>query len=297
MNEGLPENFGIYPSVNAISIIDSFIYIGTNNGVLRTLRTQSANWQPFNQNLPSGTSPNRILKYRGLMLASYRDNVYRTGQSVADWIEADSIAGGQGGPGIVPAIEDMAASDSIIYLAVSGASSNTFKSIGDSMVFTSCAATNYLSSYSVFTANDQFWTGTFYGGMYKGTGRGNDLAFSNPNLPAWASVKSIERYGSGLLAGTEYYTFQTGSGGLYYLDFTVLAANDYNFKAYLDRQSVRIGWQDIIQAETQKFELQKYDNLAGEFKTIAVFTLHHCQKNTITWIMILKTLEIIFYTG
>ncbi|MBL0357747.1 MAG: T9SS type A sorting domain-containing protein [Chitinophagaceae bacterium] len=271
INQGLPANFGIYPSVNSITVIDTFLYIGTNNGVFRKLRTQATNWQPFSQNLPLGVSPNRILKYRNSILASYSNNVYRTEQGAANWIGADSIAMGQGIGTLT--IEDMAASDSIIYVAVSGAWSNTFKSIGDSMVFTSCAETNYLSSYSIFSINNQFWTGTFYGGIYKGTGRGNDLAFSNPNLPAWASVKSIDRYGTGLLAGTEYYSFQTGSGGLYYGDFTVLAANDYNFKAYEVGQSVKISWQDIFGTETQKFELQKFDNAAGQFKTIAAF--HH----------------------
>jgi len=268
ISQGLPTNFGIYPSVNSVSSIDSFLYIGTNAGIYRTLKN-NFNWQSFSQNLPTGMSPNRITKYHNQILASYVNNVYRTDINISNWLSLNSISNGQGA--FPPTINDMAVGDSAVYLAVEGAWSNAYKSIGDSMNFSACASTSHLTAYSIFALANEFWVGTFYGGIYKGNNYGNVLSPSIPNLPTWATVKSITRYGTALLVGTEYYSYQTGSGGLYYLDNIILATGDDNLKATLQDEFVTIDWESEDDLEINQFELQRSDDRQHKFKTIKIF--------------------------
>lgn len=202
INNNLPSNLGNYPSVNCISSIDSFLYIGTNYGIYRTLKS-TINWQIFNQNLPTGTSANRILKYHNSLIASFSNNVYRTGINLPNWASASSISNGQSS--FPPTINDMSVNDTGIFLAVQGAWSNTYRSIGDSMIFGPCASTSSLTAYCVLAYGNAFWTGVLYGGgVYKGTNNGNNLSVMNPSLPYWTVVESFAKYGTALLAGTEY---------------------------------------------------------------------------------------------
>ena len=272
INYNLPSNFGNYPSISCISSIDSFLYVGTNSGIYRTVKS-NINWQLFNQNLPTGNAANRILKYHNYLIASFSNNVYRTNINLSNWVSAISISNGQST--FPPQINYMSANDSGIYLAVEGAWSNTYRSIGDSMIFSPCALTNSLTAYSILAYGNSFFTGTFYGGVYKGTNDGKDLQRINPNLLPGVTVQSLSTYGTALLAGTEYYSYKIGSGGLYYLNNTILGLIDDDFKASQKSQGVLLEWSNDANNPVKQYELERCEETLPNFKrnqTINVYS-------------------------
>jgi len=51
LNDQLPNDFGLYPAVGAVCVLNDHLFIGTSAGVYKTTKS-SKKWQLFNKNLP-----------------------------------------------------------------------------------------------------------------------------------------------------------------------------------------------------------------------------------------------------
>lgn len=79
VNDQLPDDFGLYPAVGAICVLNDYLFIGTSAGVYKTDKS-SMQWQLFNNNLPF-LDVNAMLAfindkvYLGMSTGMYRSSV------------------------------------------------------------------------------------------------------------------------------------------------------------------------------------------------------------------------------
>ena len=202
LNANLPNDFGLRPSVTSICCLNNSLFIGTSNGVY-TSKKNSISWEFFNNNLPSAQANRNMVFFNNCLYVAMNMGIYKTQIDTNNWVKCYSGD-----------TNDIEIVGNDLYAGVSVSCPAVMKSsdFGETWVFGSPKSGN-CNGLSIFSFDNSIWVGTFYGGGIRSTDNGK--SWGSFDLGGWYSVLNMSRRGSSLLAASAYYSFHTGSGGLY----------------------------------------------------------------------------------
>lgn len=202
LNTSLPNDFGLYPSVSAIYFLNNSVFIGTSAGVFRS-KKNVISWEIFNKNLPREQVNGNMVFFNDYLYLAMDSGIYKTQIDTNNWINC--YAG---------TVNDLAIGGNDLFAGVSMGCPAVRKS-SDYGATWEAASSPYgaCNGISILCFENSLWVGTFYEGGIQSSNLGK--SWGSFNLGPWYSALNLCRRGSSILAGTEYYSYQSGSGGIY----------------------------------------------------------------------------------
>lgn len=200
INTGLPGSV-VYPAIKKILIKDGIIAIATNAGVYKSA-LDSINWTNITYNLPAGEI-NAIEMmddafYVGLGSGLYRSTSNNNWEKISDF----NILG-------------LTVKNNNLFLSRLGCYEYVYKSTDKGNTWNN-VSTTYSSCNALTIANkgNELLIGFFYGSAVSSLDNGN--TWTPSPIGPWTTILNFESYNEYILAGTEYYSYMSNSGGVYY---------------------------------------------------------------------------------
>lgn len=204
LNTTLPNDFGLYPSVGSICILNDELFIGTSAGVYKASKS-SFEWQLFNKNLPFLDVNAMLVFFNDNIFLGMSSGLYRSSTREANWEKVY--------PQIV---NDIVVVGNDLYAAAyvengcyplikSSDFGNTWTPIGQG--WGPCVGESLLIS------GNSIWIGTSGSPGIFSTDAGETWA--NLQMNSVGSVLVFERRGTSLLAGSNWFPNNAIAGGIF----------------------------------------------------------------------------------
>ena len=84
LNDRLPNDFGLYPAVGAVCVLNNHLFIGTSAGVYKTTKS-SMQWQAFNNKLPFLDVNTMLVFLNDKIYVGMNTGMYRSSVREANW--------------------------------------------------------------------------------------------------------------------------------------------------------------------------------------------------------------------
>ncbi|MFC4686154.1 T9SS type A sorting domain-containing protein [Epilithonimonas pallida] len=243
INNGLPNNFGIYPSVSRILVTDNELIINVSGSVYKTDKNV-INWTNIQSNLSTGNITD-IDFYNNVYYLTFNSQLYsKVGNGNWELITTNPNW----------AISALTIQNNSFFVAVyNGCGSVIHKSNDFGQTWTNISPyVHFCSPTTIFGYNNVLYLGGTYGGYSSGN-YGQDWSVTTPAI-------IFEKYGNWILAGRDYNTGNGEGGAIYrYFDTNLLSTNEIDFK-------------EIIYPVPTKDYLY-ISNQNKENKTVSIFNL------------------------
>ncbi|SHG43735.1 Por secretion system C-terminal sorting domain-containing protein [Chryseolinea serpens] len=202
LNANLPSDFGLYPSVASICVLNDLLFIGTSAGIYKCEKG-TYDWKSFNKNLAFDKANKIMVFYNDFLYLGTSVGMYSTSIREDNWQKIYDYE-----------TFDLAIIGNEIYAGVSQGCPPIVKSSDFGATWVNASpATGACFGYSIYSFGNSIWVGTYYSsGIYS---IDNGANWSNMDIGTDASVTTLARRGTSLLAGTEYYKYNTGVGGVF----------------------------------------------------------------------------------